>query len=179
MQKLYLTQKLFRYLIGLFQKKENRSPRYFALTVCVGLIMGISPVIGQSYLCILTWGICRFFKVRFNVIVACALTFISNPITTPFLFYTFYLTGQLMLGENMIGFSTFIAQLNACLSQDISLKTLWDVFVQLAHGIGKPIFLGYVPWGIGAGFLGYFLGYQAAIKWQLRQMKKKKFKKAL
>lgn len=179
MPKLYLTQKLFRYLIGLFRKKENRSPRYFALTVCVGLVFGISPIIGQSYLCILTWGICRLFGVRFNVIVACALTFISNPVTTPFMFYTFYLTGQMMLGEGMIGFSNFVAQLNACLSQDISWATLFDVLSQLFHGIGKPIFLGYLPWAIIAGIVGYFLGYQAVVKWRLRQMRKKSQKKAL
>lgn len=178
MPKFYLTKKLYRYLIGLFQKKENRSPHYFALTVCVGLVFGISPIVGQSYLCILTWGICRFFGVRFNVIVACALTFISNPVTTPFMFYTFYMTGQMMLGESMMSFSGFVAQLNACLAQDISFKTLWDVLVQLFHGIGKPIALGYIPWGIIAGFLGYFLGYQAVVKWRLRQLKKRQMKKA-
>lgn len=179
MPKLYIMKRLYRYLIGLFRKKENRSPRYFAITVCVGLVAGISPIFGQSYACVITWFILRFFKIRFNLIVACALTFISNPLTTPFLFYLFYLTGQFMLGESVLTFSTFVSQLNQCLSQDWTLKTLWDISMQLIHGIGKPIILGYVPWGIAAGFFGYFLGYQAAVKWRLRQLAKKRNRKAL
>lgn len=173
MKKIAIVHKLYKYLIRLVKNKKDRTPHYVALTVCVGVVMGVSPVIGQSYLCVLIWSIFRLLKIRFNLIAACAITFISNPLTTPFLYYLFYITGQTLLGEGMVPFKIFVEQLNATFRDEFSYQMLKDTVFELLNGVAKPILIGYIPWGILGGALGYFLGYRAFIKWQLRRQRKK------
>lgn len=172
MKKPSLIHKLYIYLIKLIKNKQNRTPNYIALTVSIGVIIGLFPIIGQSYLCILAWTILRIFKIHFNLLASCAITFISNPITTPFLFYTFYLTGQFMLGENMIPFSVFIEQINIIFTDEFSFKIVMKTISDLLQGLAKPMLLGYIPWGIAGGIFGYFIGYRASVKWQQRRKRK-------
>lgn len=164
--------KPYMFLIKMMKAKKDRTPHYIALTVCIGVIAGIAPIIGQAYICVLAWTILRFFKIRFNLIASCALTFISNPLTTPFLYYLFYMTGQMLLGENMIPFSSFVSQLNATFKDGYSFEMLTETLSNLLHGIAKPMLLGYIPWGIIGGIVGYFLGYQVAAKLHLRMQKR-------
>lgn len=167
-----LIYKPYIYLIKMMKAKKERTPNYVALTVCVGVVAGLAPIIGQAYLCLLIWIIFRFFKIRFNLIASCALTFISNPFTTPFLFYLFYITGQMLLGENTIPFTNFVSQLNATFKDEYSFQILKETLSNLFHGIAKPMFVGYIPWGIVGGALGYLLGYKVANKLSLRQQRK-------
>ena len=168
-------KKLYRYILKTFKDKKNKSPSYIARTFCVGRVAGINPFWGQSLICLIVWSVVdRLLHFRFNLIIACLLTFVSNPLTTPIMFYIFYLTGQLMLGETSIPFAVFVKEIKALLIEDFSLTHIWDSLALLIKGLGKPILLGNIPWSIIVGIVGYYIGYRLSIKLRKQQNKKKK-----
>ncbi len=167
-----LRNKSYRYLIRVLKQYKDHSPHYFARSVCVGIVFGISPAVGQTGMCFAAWTILRLFKLPFSLILSCALTFISNPATTPFLYYLFYMTGQMLMGSKSMPFKAFIVEFNKIFSQDISLRTLYDVAVNLLKGMGEPILYGYLLWAVIAGGVGYFLAYRAAYYWKNRKLKR-------
>lgn len=168
-------RKLYKYILKTFKDKKNKSPAYMGRTFCVGFIAGINPFWGQSLICFILWSIIdRVFKLRFNLIIACLLTFISNPLTTPIMFYIFYITGQLMLGEASIPFATFVNEIKALLIEDFSADHLIETLTLLLKGIGKPILIGNIPWTVIVGIFGYYLGYRISIRLRKQRNKKKK-----
>ena len=168
-------RKLYRYILKTFRDKRNKSPAYMGRTFCVGFIAGINPFWGQSLICFIVWSIVdKVFNFRFNLIIACLLTFISNPITTPIMFYIFYITGQFILGETSIPFATFVNEIKTLLIDDFSADHLIETLTLLLKGIGKPILIGNIPWSIVVGIIGYYLGYRISIKLRKKRNKKKK-----
>ncbi|MEL0083569.1 MAG: DUF2062 domain-containing protein [Gammaproteobacteria bacterium] len=59
----------------------------------IGVFFGFMPILGQMPLAALT---CLFL--RGNIALALALTWVSNPITAPPVFYGCYRLGQLLMG---------------------------------------------------------------------------------
>lgn len=145
------------------------------ITFCVGFVTGISPLFGQTLICFFIWLLFKkVFKVRFNLIIACLLTFISNPITTPFLFYIFYLTGQMMIGKTSIPFSQFIENIHTLFTDEFSVENIKDSFHTLIIGVGKPILIGNIPWSVLSGFIGYYIGTQISIRFKRKRIYIKK-----
>ncbi len=168
-------RKLYKYILKTFKDRKNKAPSYIARTFCIGFMCGISPLFGQSLICFILWCIIdRFFKLRFNLIIACLLTFISNPLTTPIMFYIFYLTGQFMLGQSAIPFSAFTNEIKILITEEFSLAHIMSTISTLLKGVGKPIILGNLPWTIFVGFLGYYIGYRLSIKLRKKRNMKKK-----
>ncbi|MGN0929039.1 MAG: DUF2062 domain-containing protein [Alphaproteobacteria bacterium] len=168
-------KKLYRYILKTFKDKKNKSPVYIARTFCVGFVAGINPFWGQSLICLIIWTIVdRLLHFRFNLIIACLLTFISNPLTTPIMFYIFYLTGQLILGEASIPFAVFVGEIKTLLLEDFTFSHIWETLTLLVKGIGKPIILGNIPWSVIVGIVGYYIGYRLSIKLRKQRNKKKK-----
>ena len=168
-------RKLYRYILKTFRDKRNKSPAYMGRTFCVGFIAGINPFWGQSLICFIVWSVIdKVLNFRFNLIIACLLTFISNPLTTPIMFYIFYITGQFILGETSIPFTTFVNEIKTLLIDDFSADHLIETLTLLLKGIGKPILIGNIPWSIVVGIIGYYLGYRISIKLRKKRNKKKK-----
>ena len=154
-------------------KEEKRPPSYLGLTFAVGFSAGMFIFYAQSLLCVLIWLILdRWLKIRFNVIIASLLTFISNPLTTPFILYIYYLTGQFMLGDNVISMTAFLSYAKAFLTDTMDGGSLWDGFKLLIMGIGRPIALGSLPWHIIMAFVGYYSGVR--FHWTLHKLIEKK-----
>ncbi|MDD3669244.1 MAG: DUF2062 domain-containing protein [Alphaproteobacteria bacterium] len=164
-----LKNKSYRYLIRVLKQYKEHSPHYFARSVCVGIVFGISPIIGQTALCFAMWTILRLFKIHFSLILSCALTFITNPATTPFLCYFYYLTGQMLMGSKSLPFKSFLVRFNKIFSEELSLRSVYEVAVNLIKGMGAPIAIGYVLWAIVAGGVSYFLSYRIARYWKNRK----------
>lgn len=168
-------KKLYKYILKTFKDKKNKAPAYMARTFAVGFMAGISPLFGQSIICFVLWCIIdRMLKFRFNLIIACLLTFISNPLTTPIMFYIFYLTGQLLLGEAAIPFSAFTNEIKILITEEFSFAHIISTLSTLLKGIGAPIILGNIPWTIFVGILGYYIGYRLSIRLRRKQNLKKK-----
>ncbi|MCU0417558.1 MAG: DUF2062 domain-containing protein [Cytophagaceae bacterium] len=88
--KLYRQAKLHFYTIY----RARGSAQEIAFGAAIGAFWGVFPTFGLSTL--LTLFLYRFF--RFNLPVAIAAAFISNPLTSPFLLFISYHTGARVLG---------------------------------------------------------------------------------
>jgi uncharacterized protein (DUF2062 family) len=100
----------------------------------------------------------RRFNWQFNVVIAALWTFISNPLTTPFMFYGFYVTGQVLMGNwnDLTGFDRFISLSRDLVSDQLGL---WDQIKLISRLLfldwALAMWVGFIPWGILCGWLGY------------------------
>ena len=95
--------------------------------------------------------------IRFNIIIAFAMVWLSNPLTMPFMYYIEYLTGNFILGTEPI--------------ESISLTIDW--FKENIDDIFIPLYLGAILYMITLPSLFYFLSNYFWIK----SVKKEKSKK--
>ncbi|MDR0366993.1 MAG: DUF2062 domain-containing protein [Rickettsiales bacterium] len=166
---------IYRSIMKSLRSREGRSPEYMARTFAVGFSSGAFVLYGQSAICVALWfAMAKLMKKNFNLVLACLLTLISNPLTTPFIFYAFYLTGQRMLGASAIEFSTFLSSSGLAMLDDLSLATLWHTIKMLAKGVGKPILVGSLPWHAIMAVVGYAMGWRIAIAARRRRIAKRK-----
>jgi uncharacterized protein (DUF2062 family) len=111
-------------------------------------------------LCLATWLITRrLFRWDFNLIVACAWTWLTNVVTMLPTYYAFYVTGQLILGrfDDLSGYHHFLALWQDNVGAQEQQGTFdWLVyFEQLIVGWGLPMLVGSIPWAAAGGWLGY------------------------
>ena len=66
--------------------------------LCVGICIGLIPMPFQM---LLVLGMIFFFK--FNVPIALAMVWLSNPLSMPFMYYVEYTTGAYLLGMEKLG----------------------------------------------------------------------------
>jgi len=72
--------------------------------LCVGICIGLIPMPFQM---LLVLGMIFFFK--FNVPIALAMVWLSNPLTMPFMYYVEYTTGAYILGMEKLGVELSLA----------------------------------------------------------------------
>jgi uncharacterized protein (DUF2062 family) len=167
-------RRIFRYIIRSFKNKENRNPAYLGRSFAVGFFSSMWVLWGQSGIALAIWFLFgRHGRLRFNVIVACLTTLITNPLTTPFWFYIYYLTGQFMMDKSAIRFSKFAAELEHILEK-LDMESIAASIKLLVKGVGRPILIGSGPWYIIMGIVGYWLGTRIAIHLRRRQHARKK-----
>ncbi|MBK8908111.1 MAG: DUF2062 domain-containing protein [Rhodospirillales bacterium] len=155
-------------------RRSAHPPEYTARGITVGLFWAFTPLIGvQMYLVGLTWLVARARPGwEFNILVALAWTWVTNVFTLIPVYYVYYITGQLMLGQPSLasGYAHFAAAWEAALS----VEGLWQGIVAWAQVIwteqGLPMFIGCVPYAIGSAWLGYRLSVAYIVR--LRRMKR-------
>ena len=91
--------------------------------------------------------------VRANIAISVALVFITNPITSPPLFYFAYQLGNLVLGRE---------------SMDLSIDLTMDWLTDSLSQIWQPLFLGSFLLGVFCSMLGY-LSIQMLWRYNIRQ----------
>jgi uncharacterized protein (DUF2062 family) len=155
-------RRLLRYrLIVPLKRSHHHPPEHMARGVMVGLAWALTPTIGiQMALCLATWVITRrLFRWDFNLIVACAWTWLTNVVTMLPTYYAFYVTGQLILGHfnDLSGYHQFLALWQHHVGMQEQQGTFdWLVyFEQLIVGWGLPMLVGSIPWAAAGGWLGY------------------------
>jgi uncharacterized protein (DUF2062 family) len=156
--------------------KENRkNPHYLALSFAIGLAAGMFPPLGQAGICFIVWLILdKVFKVKFSLIISSLSTLVSNPLTTPFWYYAFYLTGQAILAENAIPFSVFVEEIKEFMQLGINWQDFWNSVSLFLKGVFYPIMVGSIPWYFIMGGLGYYLGYSISLYLRRRDNMRKK-----
>lgn len=133
-------QRLATYWLWRLGRQQER-PEVIARGVAVGMFAGVLPMLGQSFVAIaLAWA------VRGSKIVAAAMTFVSNPLTTFPIFLFDYWLGSLILGREM-------------LSVKPSDFESWERFSALGTSFVFTIFLGGIITGAVVGAVSYFLGH--------------------
>lgn len=152
-----------RYRLVTPMLRARHPAEYSARAVLVGVVCGLMPILGQSSVVLAVWLVARRFNWGFNVVVAALWTFISNPLTTAPMFYGFYVTGQVMMGnwDDLTGFDRFTSFARDLISDELGL---WDqtkmLFEMLFLDWALAMWVGFVPWAILCGWLGY--------RWSLR-----------
>jgi len=171
-----MKQKLFR----LFEEKiirhfrESHSTLHeLSLGSLVGFFWALTPLIGiQMTLATITWGFMRLLGFRFNLPVALAVVWLSNPITMPILYYSFYLCGYHLFSamgihSTPISFEILSQTLNQ--AQALSLSEgllLWGKFLLL--DLGWPMLIGSFLIGVPVSIVSYPITWRMVKKHRIK-----------
>ena len=148
-------------------KRSQEDVNYIARGVAVGLAWAMTPLVGiQMTTVLITWFIARFFKWRFSLVVACAWTWVTNVLTMWPIYYVFYATGKVLMGQagNIDAYSVFLQAAKESFSQNMSF---WEIgraimlFMKiLLKDWGVAMSVGCLPWLIAAAWIGYVWSYK-------------------
>jgi hypothetical protein len=165
----------YRLLIPI--KRARHAPEYGARGVMVGMAWAMTPLVGiQMYLVFMTWLIARrLFRWNFSLIIGLAWTWTTNVITLFPIYYVFYVTGQMLLGnwDNVSGYDSFVGLFEETFGAELSLlETLkrYGVFVIKDWGLAMAV--GSLPWSALGGWLGYRWGLAYARRRRAKATKK-------
>lgn len=118
----------------------------------VGLFMMYMPPIGQMFL-----AAAAAVALRVNLPISVALVWVTNPLTTPPMFYFAYLVGCWIIGAPAVGFS-------------LEFWSEWRNWVAVL----APLALGMLVCAVVCSAAGYF-GVQALWRWNLmREIRNRK-----
>ncbi|MBF0622403.1 MAG: DUF2062 domain-containing protein [Magnetococcales bacterium] len=148
-------------------RRYRNEPVPVARGVFWGLLLGMTPTVGiQMYLIFVVWWITRtLFNYNFNLIIAIAWSWLSNPLTMVPLYYMFYMTG-IPIAEGMgwadnvpslLEFDSFSVYFQAML--EIQGDTWWqqtgNFLAEFWRSLGLMILVGCLPYSLGLSWLGY------------------------
>lgn len=147
-------QRLANYWLWRLAKREEE-PEALARGIAVGMFAGLLPMLGQSFVAIaLAWA------VGGSRIVAAAMTFVSNPLTTFPIFVFDYWVGCQLLSKEMLHVSP-------------SDFESWEKFSALGLDFVLTIFAGGLLVGGLSGVIAYFAGHSIVKKLQARRHQKR------
>ncbi len=161
--------------------RSRQPPENTARSVAVGLFWAFTPTFGiQMALTVVHWYIARtLFRRDFNVIVAMAWTWVTNLFTVPIAYYTFFLTGQILLGRwnDLSGYESFITFWRTAMgdagSDPTSLAAWETYFSVIVEGWGLALLVGSVPIAVVGYFVGYYWTLHLVRRWRaIRQEKR-------
>lgn len=173
-------KRMARYRLVIPIKRDKNPPDYVARGVAVGMVVALTPTVGiQMPMVALIWILLRGISKQFDfsVIVAMAWTWVTNVFTMGPVYYIFFVSGQLMLGQHLDvqNYQDFVARLTQSVSADVSfLESLWVYTANLLETFGLPMFVGSVPWAIAGGWLSYRMAYRYSARHQ--ETRRKRFK---
>jgi len=130
-----------------------------AWAVGIGLFIGLTPTMGvQMYIAAGVWLLCRPFRFHFNMPVAVAMVWVTNPLTVIPIYYAFLLAGTWALGSaDALSYEYFRDTLTEISEQ----PSTWEVIVDSTHfllvDLGWPMVIGSLFFAIPGALLGYFL----------------------
>ncbi len=165
--------KLFKNLWRLIKKyyykmiRADGTPHAIALGFAIGMFLGTAIPLGQAVLAILF-----AILLKANKIVAFAVTWVSNPYTTPFMYLGFCYVGSRVIGEPLS-----IHQIEVMVKSiftDFTLAKCWDAgfYIIISYIIGGTIIGGI------ASIISYFVTKRMVIKYRyLKKIRKEKRKK--
>lgn len=158
--------------------RSRQPPENTARAVAVGLFWAFTPTFGiQMALSAVHWYIARtFFKRDFSVIVAMAWTWVTNLFTVPIAYYTFFLTGQIILGRwnDLSGYESFITFWRTAMGEtggDPTSLQAWETYFSvIVEGWGLAMLVGSLPIAVIGYFVGYYWTLRIVLRWRtLRQ----------
>jgi uncharacterized protein (DUF2062 family) len=158
--------------------KEAHSPREeIALGAAIGMFWALNPLVGiQMYLTTANWLIFKLFKIRFHLPIAIAMVWITNPLTVPFFYYAFYITGiyflkLINLHYEILSFEKFNMIIQTSSSMDF-FDGVWFWIKFLLDDFGIPALVGGLVWAIPSAFATYPVVYKYITKHRTELAKK-------
>jgi uncharacterized protein len=162
-------ERLLRYRFLVPLKRAPHPPEWAARAAAVGLFWGLSPTVGIQVLGVfLTWLVARrLFRREFGLLIAIVWTSVSNVATAIPLFYTYFITGRMLLGqwEGLPGYRTFASRWGEAASPELAwFDQLGDWFSLVVAEWGLTMLVGSAPFA----FLGAWVGYRLTYRFILR-----------
>lgn len=170
-------KRMTRYRLVTPLQRSRHPPDYVARGVSAGLFWAMTPTIGiQMPMVLAHWIAVRGIKRwDFNLIHAWAWTWVTNFATMIPVYYAFYATGQIFLGnwDDLTGYYGFLELWNQSIGvtedgfhPDGVLDQLWyyvvgifeyawNFFVVAMKNWGLPMLVGCIPYAIVSAWLGY------------------------
>ena len=150
--------------------RSKNPPEITARGAMVGTAWAMTPLVGiQMYLTFMTWLFTRkVFKWDFNLPVGLAWNWVTNVFTMPPIYYLFYVTGKLMMGEfaERTTYSKFYNLIKTVLNESGVVEALKAMSNILIKDWGMAMMIGSVPWMIVCSWGVY--------KWTLWYIRRRK-----
>lgn len=141
--------------------KAKDSPERLALGAAIGTFVGLTPTVGVQMAMVVL--VSAIPKLKFNIPLACAMVWISNPLTMIPLYYGMYWLGVLVLSRREMHFDKFETTVQALIDSikngDSLLESAWQGLTGM-FSIGMHIA---VPMWIGGTVLGIVFAIPAYI----------------
>lgn len=161
--------------------RSRQPPENTARAVAVGLFWAFTPTFGiQMALSAVHWYIARtFFKRDFSVIVAMAWTWVTNLFTVPIAYYTFFLTGQIILGRwsDLSGYESFqkfwVTAMGESGGDPTSIEAWKTYFSVIVEGWGLALLVGSLPIAFVSYFVGYYWTLRIVHRWRAMRQEKR------
>ncbi len=171
-----LRRTLYEHLIQPFVVSEAPIT-HVSWGAAIGMFVGLTPTVGiQMYIVAVIWVLCRYLiRFHFNLAIAVALVWISNPVTVLPLYYFFFVTGQVALAldfdlENLglIDFSEFsrLFSQKTGVPAETWIESWLAGAVLLFWTFGWPIVVGSLVWAIPISLLTYPVTTFALLKYR-------------
>lgn len=149
-------KRLLRYKLLVPLKRSRHPPEYTARGVAVGLAWAFTPSVGVQMACVLIhWIVSRkYFDRDFSIVSAMAWTWITNVFTVVPVYYSFYVTGQILLGHGDItGYDSFRQLVAVLVDDSISARQVLEIVVAEWF---LTMLIGCIPFAIGGWYFGWF-----------------------
>lgn len=141
-------------------QKSHAPVQEVCLGTSIGLFWSLTPLVGiQMYLGLITWTLLGLIGIRFYMPISIAMIWITNPVTFPFFYYIFYVTG--VAAYNALGWN--ISAMNFARISEVIVHSdslgfyeglkYWSRF--LINDMGAPMFLGSFLIGVPSAIVGY------------------------
>ena len=141
--------------------RDSHAPiEEICMAATVGMFWALTPLVGiQMYLVTITWLLFKLLRVQFNLPIGLALVWITNPVTMPVFYYSFYFCGVFLFNlagaENSIitfdYFSQTIGKANAMGAWDGLI--FWGKF--MLYELGWPMLIGGFALGLPVSLVSY------------------------
>lgn len=158
--------RLIYYRLVVPLKRRSDDPKPIARGVMVGVAVGLTPAVGvQLMVVFVIWLFCRkIVRWDFNVAMAMAWTWLSNPFDMIPLYYMFAVTGKAMLGgtTSLVGFGEFASQMNEVLSsmEGNGYEQMKIFFTLIKDNYLVYLLVGWIPYSLVFSVVGYRYAYR-------------------
>jgi uncharacterized protein (DUF2062 family) len=169
--------RLFRFRLIVPILRSRHSPEHTARGVMVGLICACLPSpVGQMGIAVAVWIVARrLFKWDFSLIQGVAWTWLTNVFTAAPCYYTFFLTGQIMLGrwDDLGGYESFVDTFTTTMSSETGfLEAMAAVGKLIVLEWGFAMWVGALPWAALLGWIGYRLSLRFVTAYRLARARR-------
>lgn len=149
--------------------RSPHSPEHTARGVMVGLVCAMTPTVGiQMSVVLFAWFVAqKWLRWDFSLVNGIAWSWVTNVFTMVPIYYTFYVTGQVIMGRfgDLGGYESFTRVWSVLLTSE---GGWWERFVAwldvMVTDWGLPMVVGCIPWAILFGWLGYRLSLNYVIR---------------
>ena len=150
--------------------KGKDSPERLALGAAIGMLVGLTPTVGVQMAMVVL--IAAIPRLKFNVPIACAMVWVSNPFTMIPLYYSMYWLGVLLLSRREMHFDKFETTVQALIDSIKGAESLLEAAWQGLTGMFSIGMHVAVPMWIGGTVLGILAAiptYVIVLRWVRRR----------